>query len=174
MYINLETKRLRIRPIKLADAGFILTLTNSKGWLKYIGDRNISNTILAKKYIQKILDNPNYFYSVFELKELQKAIGIVTFLHRTDEKFPDIGFALLPEFEKKGYTLEASREYLKKVKQSNQYGNIIAITLPHNQRSIGLLEKLGLKYQGDHKKGNETLSYYSVKKLKEASREQMG
>ncbi|WP_282163001.1 GNAT family N-acetyltransferase [Ulvibacterium marinum] len=167
MHINIETERLRIRPIKLIDAEFIMQLVNSEGWLRFIGNRNISNTIDAKKYIQKILDNTKIFYNVFELKELQKAIGIVTFLEREGERFPDIGFALLPEFEKNGYTIEASKAYLKEIDTLNEYENIIAITLPDNQKSIRVLRKLGLKYQGDYKKEDETLSYHSLKKLKE-------
>ncbi|RKN78486.1 GNAT family N-acetyltransferase [Ulvibacterium marinum] len=153
MYINIETERLRIRPIKLIDAEFIMQLVNSEGWLRFIGNRNISNTIDAKKYIQKILDNTKIFYNVFELKESQKAIGSVTFLEREGERFPDIGFALLPEFEKNGYTIEASKAYLKEIDTLNEYENIIAITLPDNQKSIRVLRKLGLKYQGDYKKG---------------------
>lgn len=153
----------------MIDAEFIIELVNSEGWLKFIGNRNISNTIDAKKYIQKILDNTKIFYNVFELKESQKAIGIVTFLEREGERFPDIGFALLPEFEKNGYTIEASKAYLKEIDTLNEYENIIAITLPDNQKSIRVLRKLGLKYQGDYKKGDETLSYHSLKKLKETN-----
>ena len=164
MYVNIETKRLRIRPIKLIDAGLIVELVNSEGWLKFIGDRNISNKTDAQKYIQKILDNDNFYYNIFELKESQKAIGIVTFLKRENERFPDIGFALLPEFVKNGYTMEASKEYLEEITKTNKYDKIIAITIPENHKSISLLKKLGLKYEGDYKKDDEILSYYSLKK----------
>ncbi|WP_025743527.1 GNAT family N-acetyltransferase [Aquimarina pacifica] len=163
MYIHLETERLTIRPIHLKDAEFIIDLVNSKGWIEFIGDRNISDKNDAKKYIQKILDTHGFYYSVFELKKSRKRIGIVTFLKREDEKFPDIGFALLPEFEKNGYAFEASNSYLDKVKSLNEYDNIIAITIPENQKSISLLQKLGLKHIGDYQKGKETLSYYGLK-----------
>ena len=170
MYINIETERLTIRPINLKDAEFIIDLVNSDGWLKFIGDRNISDKNDAEKYIQKILDNAHFYYNVFELKEPQKAIGIVTFLERENETFPDIGFALIPDFGNNGYTFEATKAYLEEIKKINKYDNIIAITIPENQKSINLLEKLGLRYGGDYKKGNETLSYFGLKKLKEASR----
>ncbi|MBL0684061.1 GNAT family N-acetyltransferase [Aquimarina mytili] len=147
----------------MKDTDFIIDLVNSEGWLKFIGDRNISNRNDAKKYIQKILDNKDFYYNVFELKESKKAIGVVTLLKRKDEKYPDIGFALLPGFGKKGYTIEASKSYLEKIKNLNKYETIIAITAPDNQKSISLLQKLGLKYTGDYKKENETLSYYSLK-----------
>ncbi len=159
----MDTERLIIRPIYLEDASFICELLNSKGWLKFIGDRNISNKKDAENYIQNILDNGNFFYHVFELKASRKPIGIITFLKREDEKFPDFGFAILPEFEKHGYAFEASTAYLKKIEPKNTYQNIIAITIPDNKKSIGLLQKLGFHYTGDHKKGEEILSYYSLK-----------
>ena len=101
MYKELETERLLIRPITTNDHEFILALLNSKGWLKYIGERNVRNSDEAKKYIQNILENKNFFYSVFEIKETKQAIGIITFLKRDNQEFPDMGFALLPDFEKK-------------------------------------------------------------------------
>ncbi|HDZ05689.1 hypothetical protein LCGC14_0066040 [marine sediment metagenome] len=168
MYINIETERLTIRPINLKDAEFIIDLVNSEGWLKFIGDRNVSDKNDAEKYIQKILDNNHFYYNVFELKRPKKTIGIVTLLERENEIFPDIGFALIPYFGSNGYTLEATKAYLDEIKKINKYDNIIAITIPENQKSINLLEKLGLRYGGNYKKGNENLSYFSLKKIKEA------
>ncbi len=162
MYLYLETERLRIRPIKLTDAPFMLKLVNSEGWIKFIGKRNISNLKAAQKYIQKILNHENFYYNVFELKGTQQAIGIVTFLKRETEKFPDIGFALLPEFEKKGYTFEASQKYLEEIIARNVYDNIIAVTIPENYKSIRLLKKLGLEYEGDYTNEGKTLSYYGL------------
>lgn len=169
MYINTETERLRIRPINLIDAEFMIDLVNSEGWLKFIGDRNISNLTDARNYIQKILDTPNFYYNVFELKESRKAIGVVTFLNREDEKYPDFGFALFPEFENNGYAMEASRSYLKMIEDSKEYDTIIAITKPDNQKSISLLQKLGFHYIGDREKGEEILSYYSSRNSKKVS-----
>ena len=165
MYINLETKRLRIRAIGESDARFMLDLVNSEGWLKFIGNRNISNINEAKDYIQKILDTPDYYYSIFELKNSGKAIGIVTFLKREYHDFPDIGFALLPKFEKNGYTIEACKAYLNEVLKTSRYKNIIAITIPHNQKSINLLAKLGLNYQYDFNRNSEILSLFSLNDL---------
>jgi len=162
MYKEIETERLIIRPINLADSKFIIELVNSEGWLKFIGNRNISNENDAEKYIQKILNSPNFYYSVFQLKTTKEPIGIVTFLNRAEHKFPDIGFAMLPSYEKKGYTLEASRKYLDEIVKSNKYENIIAITSPDNQKSIKLLLKLGLGYESDYVEDNDTLSVFSL------------
>jgi [ribosomal protein S5]-alanine N-acetyltransferase len=162
MYKILETERLLIRPIAITDKGFILSLVNSEGWLKFIGDRNIKDEPDAEKYIQKILDNQRFFYSVFELKETNEPVGIVTFLHRDTYEFPDIGFAILPEFEKKGYAYEASKKYLDEIIGEEKLQKIIAITIPENEKSSRLLEKLGLRFEKTIKSDGDTLSLYSV------------
>lgn len=139
MYKNIETDRLVIRPINLTDSTFMMQLVNAEGWLKFIGNRNITNEDAAKKYIQKIVDNPNFYYSVFQLKSTKEPLGIITFLKRTEQKYPDIGFAILPEYEK-----------------------IIAITVPVNEKSISLLLKLGLEYEADYPGDQGTLSIFSL------------
>ena len=165
MYLNLETERLLFRPLRLSDAGFILELVNTKAWLEFIGNRSILNTAAANNYIQKSIDSKSSFYHVFELKDTQKAIGLITLLHRDHEAFPDIGFAILPKFANRGYTAEAGKAYLENIIASGKYENVIAITLPTNKRSIRLIEKLGLEYDSDQLKDKVLLSYFSLNKM---------
>ncbi len=123
MNLNLETERLYIRPLMIKDVDFILQLLNSKGWIQFIGDRNVKDIKAANDYIQRILLNNKFFYSVFEIKETNTPIGIVTFLYRENKNYPDIGFAMLPEYEKKGYAFEAANNYLIKIIKSCNYPN---------------------------------------------------
>ncbi|PWT70429.1 MAG: GNAT family N-acetyltransferase [Bacteroidetes bacterium] len=162
MYKVFETERLRVRPINLQDASFILTLVNSEGWLKYIGDRNIKDIGDSEQYIQKILNNSKYFYNVFELKNSGIQIGIVTFLYRDDYQYPDIGFALLPEYEKNGYSFEASRTYLDNIFKNNLADKVLGITVPKNYSSIKLLQKLGLTFKETIVKDKEQLSIFEI------------
>ncbi len=160
----LETERLRIRPLSVEDSKFILELFNTEGWLKFIGDRNVKDLLDAIDYIERIMKNDQVFYNVFELKETNQAIGIVTLLQRDELLFPDIGFAILPSYEKMGFTYEASSMYLHKLMASDAQETILAITLPDNTSSIKLLEKLGLEADGAFMKGNEKLLRYSIPK----------
>ena len=162
MYKQLATERLFIRPIQLADANFIIALVNTEGWLKFIGDRNIHDQKDAEIYIQKILNNPQFYYSVFELKDNHLPIGIVTFLHREGYEHPDIGFALLPEYAGQGYAFEASRKYLDEILKEKKWRKIVGITIPENTASIKLLEKLGLIYVKNFIDEEEELSLYEL------------
>ncbi len=162
MQLELYTERLHLRPINLADAEFVLALVNSPGWLQFIGDRNIRSIQDAEQYIQKILDHDGYFYNVFALKATGQPLGLVTFLHRDTYDFPDIGFALLPEFAKQGYALEACQAYLHALKQTGLYTRIIGITLPDNRASIALLERLGFVYEYTDQHSAESLLVYGL------------
>ena len=162
MHSHLETDRLIIRPLSLNDCAFILELLNSKGWIEFIGDRKIFDLNAAQAYINKILEKENFSYNVFEIKETKEPIGIVTFLHRDEFDFPDIGYAMLPNFEKKGYALEATKHYLLQVQNKKSIEKVIAITLPGNSNSINLLEKLGLKYESSFFEDQTQLSLYSI------------
>jgi RimJ/RimL family protein N-acetyltransferase len=146
MDVTLETKRLLIRPIEISDAEFMLQLLNTEGWLKYIGDRNVYSINQAKDYIQKFISNVEFNYYVIELKSDKLPIGVLSFLKRKEYQFPDLGFALLPDFERNGFAFEAANEYLKILKLNADLSNLIAIVNENNNRSIQLLEKLGFYY----------------------------
>lgn len=161
MNVQLETERLNIRPLMIKDVDFIIQLLNSKGWIQFIGERNIKCIESANNYINKILLNKIFFYNVFEIKNTKTPIGIVTFLYRENQDFPDIGFAMLPQYEKKGYAFEATNNYLKALNK-NQVGKIIAITKPDNENSITLIKKLGLVFEKSYNQNDEILEMYST------------
>lgn len=139
-----ETKRLFLEPLNLSHQDFIFDLVNTKGWIKFIGNRNIKNLSDAKNYIEKIENNSKTIYWVAVLKETKIPIGIITIIKRDYLEEYDFGFAFLPEYTNKGFAYEASLEVLKNI-ESN-YKNIGAITIEENISSIKLLEKLGFKF----------------------------
>ncbi len=162
MKILKETDRLLIRPIRIDDTAFVLELVNTKGWLEFIGDRSVRDIESAYNYIQNIILNNKIFYNVFEIKDSKIPIGIVTLLYREDLNFPDIGFAMLPDYENNGYAFEATRTYLDRIKDASAIEKIYAITKPDNVHSIKLLSKLGLVYEKTKEAQSEVLNIYSI------------
>jgi RimJ/RimL family protein N-acetyltransferase len=82
-----------------------------------------------------------------EIKEGNIPIGMSGILRRDELDNPDIGFAFLPEYMGKGYAWEISQALLDYAKEHLNMQKLLAITLPDNQPSIRLLEKIGLTYQ---------------------------
>lgn len=165
MYLEINTNRLTLRPITNADGAFMLDLVNSPGWLKFIGDRNVYNIKDAGAYIQRILDNPLYFYHVIEMNGDKQPVGVISFLKRDDQKYFDLGFALLPAYEGKGVALEAASEYLTAIQSLKTFENIIAICVPDNLKSITLLQNLGFRYSPRMNKHNNGILIYEFNDL---------
>ncbi|WP_055443896.1 GNAT family N-acetyltransferase [Lacinutrix himadriensis] len=147
-----ETERLTLSKFTLEDAPFFLELVNTPHWLKYIGDRNVKTIEDAQNRITeshiKSYNTQGFGFYVLRLKEGDnKPIGTCGLIKRDTLEDIEIGFAMLPENEGKGYGHESSLAVLKLAKESFKLKKVIAITLPTNTASIKLIEKLGLSYQ---------------------------
>jgi RimJ/RimL family protein N-acetyltransferase len=158
---SIITNRLLIEPLILNDSSFILTLVNTDGWIRFIGDRNISTNADALNYIQKILSNPNCTYWVVKLKDYTP-VGIVTLIKRDYLEYPDIGFALLPGYDKQGYAYEASKQILSNIAAIGLYTKVQAITVKGNSNSISLLQKLGFTFEKEMVEDDEELLLYDI------------
>jgi len=168
MQYILETERLQLRELTLEDSSFLIELFNSPGWLKYIGDRNVRTEEEAKLYLKNgpIQSYSDYGYglSLVERKEDACALGLCGIINREGLDFPDIGFAFLPQFHNQGYAYEIASALMKYATEKLNIQTITAITVPENQSSIKLLEKIGLKFQKRflYTDTNEELLLYST------------
>lgn len=160
MELNLESNRLILQRVTLKDYSFIKALVNTKGWIQFIGDRQIHSDKEAKNYIEKIISIQNIKYWVVTLKDQNTAIGIITFIKRDSLDFHDLGFAFLPEFGKNGYAYEATNIVLEQLKLDKTQQTILATTIPENNKSIQLLEKLGFNFRDKIENNGEILSVY--------------
>jgi len=169
-YKSFETERLIIRPTSESDSELIFELLNTPKWLKYIGERNVKTIENAKNYINEkmIPQLERLGYSNYTLirKQDNQKIGTCGLYDREGLKGIDIGFAFLPEYEKKGFAFESSNRL--KEAAFNEFGikTISAITMKDNTSSQKLLEKLGLKLIGTTKLPNddEELLLYKIEK----------
>lgn len=146
------TQRLRLRWATAADAAFMMELVNDPDWLRFIGDRDIhdldaARTFIAERFMARY-ENEGYGLNIVELKETGEPIGIAGFLKRDGLDGPDVGFALMPAFRGQGYAYEASSASLRVAREEFGIEHMLGITNPENHASRGLLERLGLSYQG--------------------------
>ena len=169
-YKSFETERLIIRPTSESDSEFIFELLNTPKFLKHIGDRNIKTVENAKDYIKgkmiPQLERLGYSnYTLIRKIDNQK-IGTCGLYDREGLKGIDIGFAFLPEYEKKGFAFESSNRLKEAAFNEFDIKTISAITIKDNISSQKLLEKLGLKLTGTTKLPNddEELLLYKIEK----------
>lgn len=147
----LETERLVLRRFTLEDAPFVTELVNEPGWLRFIGDRDVHTPEQACAFIEKRLLAPYArlgfgFYRV-ELKRDSSPIGLCGLVRRDGLDDVDIGFGLLERSAGHGYAYEAAVETVRYAREELGLARLVAITRPDNQRSIALLDKLGMSFE---------------------------
>ena len=171
LFKSFISKRLLIRPTFEQDAKLIFQLMNTPKFIKYIGDRKISSINDAKNYIKVKMLAQLYLmgYSSYTLinKSNGDKIGICGLYNRAGVDGIDIGFGILPHFERLGYAFESSSRLIKGAFEELEIEEIKAITNQDNISSKNLLKKLGFKLIGktilpDEK---DELLLFEIKKL---------
>ena len=147
----METERLLLKPISIADADLILELYNSPHFIEFIGDKNIKTFEDAENYISEKflpqLEKLGYGNYLIVTKSDQQKIGAVGIFNRDGLDVQDIGFSFLPEFEGKGCGFEAASKLLEMAFTDFGCTKISAITSKENIASQNLIKKLGLTYR---------------------------
>jgi ribosomal-protein-alanine N-acetyltransferase len=157
---SIETNRLLLSPIGLDDVEFILKLLNCPGFIRFIGDRKVRTLDQANTYLQNMLLNPDITYWVIETKDYLVPVGVVTWVKRDFLPSPDIGYALLPEYEGKGYAFEASQAWL--AYQQKTHKTALAICQADNLASIKLLQKLQFMLEDVFEKDGHVMHKYCL------------
>lgn len=144
----LETERLILRPFTTDDAPFVYELVNEPAWIRFIGDRGVRSLQDARTYLT---NGPIAMYArlgfglyMVELKQDHTPLGMCGVLKRDGLDDADIGFAFLPRYGGKGYAYEAAAATLAYAKDTLGFKRVLAITSLDNERSIKLLQKLGM------------------------------
>ena len=148
--MEFESSRLRFGKLTHNDAPFLIALLNSEGWLNNIGDRQVRTEEEARRYLSERIF-PHYSTQIgpliIRLHETGTPIGTIGVHVREALPCPDIGYALLPEYWKQGYALEACRAIIAFATPLLELKELCGMVLPENLPSVNLLKKLGLRFE---------------------------
>ncbi len=121
---------------------------NTPDFIRFIGDKGLSDLTKAGEYIRDSIigsyDKNGFGLYLVELKDQSIPIGLCGILKRDEKNAPDIGFALLPEFYRMGYTLEAAESVLRYAREQLILPLIRGLVHPENTASRALLKKIGI------------------------------
>ncbi|GHE95683.1 GNAT family N-acetyltransferase [Thalassotalea profundi] len=149
MMIVCQTPRLVIRRFSHQDAEFIVKLLNEPSFIENITDKGVRSVADAIEYLNAgpIMSYKTHGFGLYavELIENNMLIGMCGLLKRPELTLPDIGYAYLPAFWRKGYAKEAVNAVLEYAQQQLKIDKIAAVTSLNNISSIGLLESIGFK-----------------------------
>lgn len=158
---SFTTERLQLNLIHQANSEFILKLVNTAGWIQFIGDRNVHSVDDAKSYIAKLLNTKHLSYWIISTKHEPEPLGIISLIKRDYLDHFDIGFALLPEFQGKGYAYEGARAIMDYAKNILLHKTILATTLPTNINSIKVLQKLNFSFLKEIQHNHQNLHIFT-------------
>jgi len=144
----LQTDRLVLRWFTADDASFVVELLNDAAWLHLIGDRGVRSEADARAWIDARLRAP-YWRQGFGQWAIERRsdgarLGICGLIRRDALPDIDLGYSLLPRFHGMGYAREAAAAVLAYADEVLGLSRILAITDPANERSISLLQSLGM------------------------------
>ncbi|WP_405597686.1 MULTISPECIES: GNAT family N-acetyltransferase [unclassified Pseudoalteromonas] len=150
MNIVFKTNRLLLRHANASDAAVLLKLVNQADFIKYIGDKAIYTLDDAKDYIEQsfIAAHKNQGFGPYIITLYNDVIvGVVGLYKRSAIQYPDLGYALVSGFEKKGYIFEAANVLVQNIHKLG-VTQLSAITSTNNMASQNVLAKLGFSKVG--------------------------
>lgn len=155
MALVVETDRLALRRLTLDDADLMLAIWNDPAFVRHVGDRGIRTLDEARAAMlsgaMQLYETYGYGPYRVALKQDDTAIGICGLFRRDGLDEPDLGYAMLPEWCGQGYAYEAARAVIDHARAAFGLERLIAIISPGNSASIGLIEKLGLRFERMHR-----------------------
>jgi RimJ/RimL family protein N-acetyltransferase len=92
---------------------------------------------------------PEWGYHVFIHTKDQTLVGEGGYKGRpSEEGLVEIGYAIVPEYRRRGLALEAARGLARQAFSHPEVSTVQAHTLPYGTASINVLKKLGMKFMG--------------------------
>ena len=155
--LNINTERCYLRLPNLRDfESWVNLRKKSEDFLSKWEperDRNFYSVALFRsrvKWAKKKFNEKKVIHAFIFRREDGVLIGAVTIdnVRRGAAQSGSIGYWLGKPFEKKGYMIEVVKALIFYIFKNFDLSRVEAATLPENQASRSLLEKVGFKYEG--------------------------
>jgi [ribosomal protein S5]-alanine N-acetyltransferase len=148
---ELETARLTLRRLTLADAPFLVTLLTDPSFLENIGYRGVRGVEDVPRYLNEgpfaMYERHGFGLWLVARRADGVSIGTCGLLKRAALPDVDLGYAYLPAYWGQGYAFEAGDAVLQHGARKFGLRRVIGVVSPGNAGSIRVLEKLGMRFE---------------------------
>lgn len=149
--IGPETERLQHRAFTVDDADAFFALNSNVEVMRYTGESLVPSLEAARQEIAAHPDFGTYGYGRWAcvLKETQTIIGFCGLKYLSDLDVVDVGYRFLPQYWGQGFATESCVASLNFGFASLCLDQIVGLVIPENSASIRVLEKSGMKLDGE-------------------------
>jgi len=147
----LETPRLRLRRLRLADARFIHGLVNDPAFVRFIGDRGVRTLADARRYLRSgpLASYARHGFGLYHVALHDGTpVGLCGLVKRDALPDADVGFAFVPAARGRGLAGEAAAAVIEHARRDCGLARLAGVTALDNLASMRLLEKLGFAPDG--------------------------
>lgn len=146
-----ETARLRHRAFTVEDAAALFALNGNPKVMRFTGEPLLTSLEAARQATENYPDFDAVGYGRWAcvLKETQTIIGFCGLKYLPDLDAVDVGFRFLPQYWGQGFATEACTASLHFGFTTLKLDEIIGLVLPENVASIRVLEKAGMRFDGE-------------------------
>lgn len=146
----IESSRLKLRELTVADASHFYDLNNDPEVIKYTGDPPFENVEAAWNFLKNYDQYALYGYGrwAVESKETGEFLGWCGLKYVLSLGETDIGFRFFRRYWGRGYATEAVRACIKYGFEKLSLTKIAGRAMTANKASIRVLEKAGLRFAG--------------------------
>ncbi len=151
---RIETDRLVLRPLTLADLGPMHEVYGDREVMRYIGRGGAHSETVeeSEERLQRLIDHQEkHGFSMWAVTERASGAvmgdgGLILYAHRGPEI--ELGYRLAKPYWGKGYATEVARAWVAHGFDELGLERIVAVTHPQNVASQRVLEKAGFRFRG--------------------------
>ena len=146
-----ETDRLKLRALSGDDAEAFYRLNSDPEVMRFTGEAPMRSIEEAREAIASYPDFDKIGYGRWGcvMKGEETIFGFCGLKYLEELDAVDVGFRFLPQYWGKGFATEACHASVQFGFEVLGLEDIIALVLPENLASIRVLEKVGMKPEGD-------------------------
>ncbi len=164
----LETERLKLRPVCEKDIDIYSQILGSDELTKYLPKGEAYTDEEIKHHVTERVKHWDHgfgcSYVVYLKSESTVKIGYVGVEQCETPIYSDIRYAVLSDYQGRGYVFEAAQAVLNETFKANKLSKIFGVALKENMSSLSIIKKLGMKADSEAKLYSDTdgLETYSI------------
>ncbi|MEM7124253.1 MAG: GNAT family N-acetyltransferase [Pseudomonadota bacterium] len=163
---ELRTERLSLRPLIRDDIDTLVGMYGDPEVMRHIRDGSVSDEVSRRASLEESMSKQHPpglgVWGAVTRDRRDDLLGWVCLVPLPDTDLIEIGWRFRRDAWGRGYATEAARELLRYGFETLGLGEIVAVLKPGNERSVRVVEKLGMKAEGMRRAYNEDLAYFRL------------